>query len=101
MLKKCIVCGQIFHAKRSSAKYCSNTCRVRAYRSGVPQPPEHPPIIAQRTEDEVEDLALLIGEARQLSGAFIAQSKSAPLPLRAKCSRVGNGIRAALEREEW
>ena len=101
MLKKCILCGQTFHAKRSSAKYCSSGCRVRAYRSGVPQLPEQPPIIPQQTEDEVEDLAVLISEARQLSGAFIQQANSVPVPLRAKCARVGTGIRESLEREDW
>lgn len=101
MLKKCIQCGQTFHAKRSSAKYCSSNCRLRAYRSGVPIPPESPPIIPQQTEDEIEDTAALISEAHQIAGAFIQQANAVPLPLRAKCTRVGIDIKSSLEREGW
>jgi hypothetical protein len=31
--KKCEACGDQFEAKRSTAKYCSNGCRVQAQRS--------------------------------------------------------------------
>lgn len=101
MLKACIVCGQTFHAQRSSAKYCSGKCRVRAHRSGIPYPPDQPPLIPDRTEDEVEDMAVLINEARQLSGAFIQHANAVPLPLKAKCSRIGREIGSMLEREGW
>ena len=33
----CKYCGKIFNAKRSTAKYCSTTCRVEAYRNKTKQ----------------------------------------------------------------
>ena len=32
-LSQCEVCGADFEAKRSTAKYCSDSCRVKAQRS--------------------------------------------------------------------
>lgn len=32
MIKKCEICGREFAAKRSTAKYCSNRCRLTAQR---------------------------------------------------------------------
>lgn len=35
MRKKCEACGKQFEAKRSTAKYCSNGCRVQAQRGAA------------------------------------------------------------------
>ncbi|MEU8717489.1 hypothetical protein [Streptomyces sp. NPDC048663] len=35
MRKKCEECGEQFEAKRSTAKYCSNGCRVQAQRGAA------------------------------------------------------------------
>ncbi|MGW4876549.1 hypothetical protein ACWEPI_08335 [Streptomyces sp. NPDC004262] len=35
MRKKCEACGEQFEAKRSTAKYCSNGCRVQAQRGAA------------------------------------------------------------------
>lgn len=32
MIKKCEICGREFAAQRSTAKYCSNRCRLAAQR---------------------------------------------------------------------
>lgn len=101
MIKKCVICGQQFHAQRSSAKYCSTRCRVQAHRGVVPMHPDDPPVIVERTNDVVEDAALLVNEAHQLSSAFIQQSNAVPLPLRAGCERIGTSLHASLEREGW
>lgn len=39
-LKICEYCGAEFRAKKSTAKYCSNACRTKAYRkrNGIPAP---------------------------------------------------------------
>ena len=34
MIKQCETCGKDFEAKRSTAKYCSDNCRVKAARGG-------------------------------------------------------------------
>ena len=101
MIKVCPMCGGQFHAQRSSAKFCSTKCRVQAHRGVAPIAPDAPPVIEQRTGSVVEDVALLVGEARQLSGAFVQQADSVPVPLRAGCERIGRSIHAALEREGW
>ncbi len=33
--RMCPICGKSFTPKRSDAKYCSNTCRQKAYRQSV------------------------------------------------------------------
>lgn len=35
MRKKCEACGEQFEARRSTAKYCSNSCRVQAQRGAA------------------------------------------------------------------
>lgn len=35
MILRCVVDGQVFEAKRPSAKYCSAKCRQRAHRTGA------------------------------------------------------------------
>lgn len=54
MIKKCEVCGREFKAQRSTARFCSVTCRSRAHRGyeykGELQPPA---ASAARSEDEV------------------------------------------------
>jgi len=37
MLKTCTQCGKYFTAKRSDARFCSDTCRKRASRGIEPQ----------------------------------------------------------------
>lgn len=101
MIKQCAMCGQQFHAQRSTAKYCSTRCRVQAHRGYAPMLPDAPPVVDAKTNSAVEDTALLIAEAKQLSAAFLQLSKAAPLQLRAGCERMGASIYAALEREGW
>jgi hypothetical protein len=36
--KKCIVCGSVFMAERSYAKYCSNRCKCAAFSHGIAKP---------------------------------------------------------------
>ncbi len=54
MIKKCEVCGREFRAQRSTARFCSVTCRSRAHRgyayNGELQPPT---ASASMTDDEV------------------------------------------------
>ena len=44
MMRPCNACGETYEAKRSTSKYCSSSCRVRASRGGaevveIPAPP--------------------------------------------------------------
>ncbi len=63
--------------------------------------PDAPPVVDAKTENMVEDAAILITEAKNLSAAFLQLSKAAPLQLRAGCERMGKSIRSAIEREGW
>ena len=33
MIKRCEICGKEFDARRSTARFCSSTCRSRSYRA--------------------------------------------------------------------
>lgn len=101
MIKQCAMCGKQFHAQRKTAKYCSGRCRVQAHRGYAPMLPDAPPVVDAKTDSAIDDTAILIGEAKQLSAAFLQLSKVAPLQLRAGCERVGASLYAALEREGW
>lgn len=47
----CASCGVTFTAKRSTAKFCSTTCRSKGHRApGKPAPAEHPLITSVRAE---------------------------------------------------
>lgn len=48
MLKRCLVDGRPFEAKRGTAKYCSPGCRLKAHRSKAP-------IVAFPAAEGVED----------------------------------------------
>ena len=39
-MKTCAYCGSLIKGKQKSAKYCSDICRLRAYRvrHGIPEP---------------------------------------------------------------
>lgn len=101
MIKRCEMCGHPFHAQRSTAKYCSTRCRVQAHRGYAPICPDAPPVVSPKTDSALDDTALLITNAKQLSSAFAEQAKVAPLQLRAGCERVAVAIFAAIESEGW
>lgn len=97
MLKKCEICGREFEAKRSTARYCSATCRKRKQR-GYPFVGELgvPGITATMSTEEVAEI-LQRGHlvASDLSRA--SMMTSAPLCLSLK--RASKKIEDALSEE--
>ncbi len=98
---ECEVCGLVFEASRSDAKYCSTSCRKKAYRKRAKQPlvPESRP--APLPSASFDDVADAVDDARAVSNRFAQLSSTAPRPLRAGCSRIGQAITRAIESEEW
>lgn len=63
MRKACDTCGDNFEAKRRTAKYCSDRCRVQAQRNSVPVAPVKP-LVRPTSPDEGELTAVARAELR-------------------------------------
>lgn len=42
MVRDCVMCGRPFQARRSTARYCSSTCRARRAQGRSPRPVDTP-----------------------------------------------------------
>jgi endogenous inhibitor of DNA gyrase (YacG/DUF329 family) len=83
MKKNCSTCGDYFDAKRSTAKYCSDRCRVQAQRKGAggtvvafgvaQSPPAEPRAAREAGPLETAARAELeaVGRAETLAGAQV------------------------------
>lgn len=88
MIKRCEICGREFQAKRSTARYCSSTCRKRKERGyefvGEILPPN--PSIAM-TADEVSDV---VQRAHVAASDMSRASMMTAAPL---CNRLGRAAK--------
>ena len=91
MIKRCEICGREFKAQRSTARYCSATCRSRAARgyayTGELQAPAPS---ASMTDDEVLEV---------LQRAHVAASDLSRASLCLKLRRAAKKIEDALRGE--
>lgn len=99
MIKVCQMCGQEFVARRSTAKWCSDLCKMRWHRGSVALPGAFvrptPPAICL-TGDEVAQIVCAAHTAAQdLSRASMLTRP----PLSAKLGAVSAKIEAALRGE--
>lgn len=108
MEKVCPVCGSRFTAKRSTAIYCSSTCRVRALREReyeadcghlVERIRMAPPRPVAPKPATVDNIAVAVTGLRSETVALRHFARSAPLPLRPVLTRVCDAVDEALERE--
>ena len=99
--KVCATCGQVFEAKRSTAKYCSDRCRKKAYKASMRQPVVPAGKPAPIPSATFDDVAAALDGARSLSNRFAQLSTSAPRPLRPGCARISQAITRAIKDEEW
>ena len=97
--KTCEQCGRVFEAKRSTARFCSSSCRIKAHRAKVPIMPAVVP--APFPMASFNEVAEAVGKAREVSNEFAQLSVSAPQPLRPGCRRIGEAITRAIDDEEW
>lgn len=102
--KTCEVCGAEFEARRDSAQYCSNRCKMRKHREKKrerikyrPVFPDKPPEIP--SEPAPVECIAAVQEAHRLANDFGRMSKTAPYQLRAKFARISAALFEALEGE--
>lgn len=100
LIKRCEVCGRMFTARRSTARFCSSTCRVRAHRGTVI------PSFAGKLEpvrvDETmtDDKALEIVQIAHAAADDLSRaSMMAAAPLCLRLGRAAKGMDDALRRE--
>lgn len=97
MIKKCEICGREFAAKRSTAKYCSNKCRLAAQRGyayhGDLQPPAPN---AAMSEDEVLEV---VQRAHVAASDMSRASLMTPSPLCLKLKKAAKKMEDALRGE--
>lgn len=97
MIKRCEICGREFTAQRSTAKYCSNRCRLMNQRGvsyhGELQPPA---ANAAMSNDEVLEA---IQRAHIAASDLSRASMLTPSPLCLKLGRISRKIENALRGE--
>ena len=98
MIKRCEVCGREFKAQRSTARYCSATCRSRAARgyayTGELQAPAPS---ASMTDDEVLEV---VQRAHAVASDLSRASMLTTAPLCLRLRRAAKRIEDALRGEE-
>lgn len=97
MIRRCVICGAEFQAKRTTAKYCSNRCRHMAQRgqafTGELRAPD---VRLSMTDDEV---LAVVGQAHSVASDLSRAAMMTPSPLCLKLQRVSKRLEDALERE--
>ena len=98
LIKKCEICGREFKAQRSTARYCSATCRSRASRgyayTGELQAPAPS---ASMTDDEVLEV---VQRAHAVASDLSRASMLTAAPLCLRLRRAAKRIEDALRGEE-
>lgn len=97
MIKHCEICGREYVAKRSTAKYCSNKCRLMAQRGvayvGETQAPD---VRVSMTKDEVVEL---VARAHDTASDLSRASMLTPAPLCRSLKAVSQKLQDALRAE--
>lgn len=100
MIKRCEICGRQFSAKRSTAKYCSNGCKQKAYRhhQGYPFAGElkEPDVRLTLTE---EDVRSVVQQAHITASDLSRAAMSTTAPLCLSLGRCAKALEQALRRE--
>lgn len=97
MIKRCEICGREFVAQRSTAKYCSNRCRLAFQRgSAFVGELEPPNTTISMTEDEV---ASVIQQAHSTAADLSRASLHTPAPLCLSLKAVARKLEGALRSE--
>ena len=97
MIKRCEICGREFAAKRSSAKYCSATCRKRKQRGyAFVGELEAPAPSAVMTAD---DVLAIVQQAHCVASDLSRASMMTSAPLCLSLRAAAEGIEEALRGE--
>lgn len=95
MIKRCEVCGREFQAKRSTARYCSATCRSRAARGYAFTGEIMPPVpSATMSVQEVGDVVQRAhAAASDMSRASMLTASPLCLKLRRAAKKMEDALR--------
>lgn len=95
MIKKCKICGREFTAQRSTAKYCSNKCRLAAQRgyayTGELQAPA--PNAAMSDDEVLEVIQRAHVAASDMSRASLMTAAPLCLSLKKAAKKMENALR--------
>lgn len=97
MIKRCEVCGREFPAKRSTARFCSATCRSRYARGYAYAGEMLPPAPgAALSDDEVLEV---LRRAHDVAADLSRASMLTPSPLCLSLAKVARRLEEALRGE--
>ena len=95
MIKKCEICGREFAAQRSTAKYCSNRCRLAAQRgyayAGELQAPA--PNAAMSDDEGLEVIQRAHVAASDMSRASLMAAAPLCLSLKKAAKKMEDALR--------
>lgn len=97
MIKRCEICGKEFLAVRSTARFCSATCRKRNQRGYEFVGDIKVPKVSPRMSEE--EILSAIQAAHQCASDLSRASMSATAPLCLSLKSVAEAIEAALRGE--
>lgn len=90
------MCGREFEAKRSTARYCSGACRVRACRGYATTEPQAPNVTLSLSREEVLEV---VDRAHISAEDMSRASLATPAPLCHQLGRCAKAFETALRRE--
>lgn len=97
MITECVICGREFQARRSTAKYCSNRCRLMAQRGVAYSGELKPPDVRIKMSDD-EALAV-IARAKEAADDLSRASMHTSAPLCLALKRISRRLLDAIARE--
>ncbi len=98
MIKTCEICGREFVAQRSTARFCSATCRKRKERGYAYIGELRPPVPSASMPKE--EVAAVVQNAHNVASDLSRASMLTPAPLCLSLKRVAKRIEEALRGEE-
>ncbi len=97
MIKRCEICGREYVARRSTAKYCSNRCRLMAQRGvAFAGELEVPDVRVSMTQEEV---LALVARAHDAASDLSRAAMLTPAPLCRSLKAVSRKLSDALRAE--
>lgn len=101
MIKLCQHCGREFEAQRSTARYCCDNCRVRAFRTraGSLYDGENAPAPVRADILQIEQVAQLVQNAHSAAEDLSRASRMTAAPLCSKLERAAYGMEQSLRGE--
>ena len=103
MLKRCHACGCAFSSKRSTARYCSHSCRQADYKrrkEGIS--PEQARAVKRAIGDvtlALDDVLEIVTRAHGVAEDLSRAALAVPAPLSRKLERIASALESQLRKE--